>query len=224
MFGGQAAQGRWVDPVADAMVDKYYEKVDNPREADFAIVFINAPASGSGYSVADREKGGNGYVPISLQYEDYTAEYARETSIAGGDPLEAFTNRSYKGKTVSTPNKSHMQLVRDTRKAMGDKPVITVINISRPMVMSEIEGYSDAILLSFGVQNQAILETVSGASEPSGLLPMQLPSGMKTVEEQFEDVPRDMECHVDADGHKYDFAFGMNWAGVIDDARVKKYR
>ena len=117
-----------------------------------------------------------------------------------------------------------MQLVRDTRKAMGDKPVITVINISRPMVMSEIEGYSDAILLSFGVQNQAILETVSGASEPSGLLPMQLPSGMKTVEEQFEDVPRDMECHVDADGHKYDFAFGMNWAGVIDDARVKKYR
>ncbi len=224
MFGGQAAQGRWVDPVADAMVDKYYEKVDNPKDADFAIVFINAPASGSGYSVEDREKGGNGYVPISLQYEDYTATYARETSIAGGDPLEAFTNRSYKGKTVSTSNKSHMQLVRDTRKVMGTKPVITVVNISRPMVMSEIEAYSDAILLSFGVQNQAILETVSGALEPSGLLPMQLPADMKTVEEQFEDVPRDMECHVDSDGHKYDFAFGMNWSGVIDDARVKKYK
>ncbi len=224
MFGGQAAQGRWVDPVADAIVDKYYEKVDNPKDADFAIVFINAPASGSGYSVEDREKGGNGYVPISLQYEDYTATYARETSIAGGDPLEAFTNRSYKGKTVSTSNKSHMQLVRDTRKLMGTKPVITVVNISRPMVMSEIEAYSDAILLSFGVQNQAILETVSGASEPSGLLPMQLPADMKTVEEQFEDVPRDMECHVDSDGHKYDFAFGMNWSGVIDDARVKKYK
>lgn len=224
MFGGQAAQGRWVDPVADAMVDKYYEKVDNPKDADFAIVFINAPASGSGYSVEDREKGGNGYVPISLQYEDYTATYARETSIAGGDPLEAFTNRSYKGKTVSTSNKSHMQLVRDTRKVMGTKPVITVVNISRPMVMSEIEAYSDAILLSFGVQNQAILETVSGASEPSGLLPMQLPADMKTVEEQFEDVPRDMECHVDSDGHMYDFAFGMNWSGVIDDSRVKKYK
>jgi beta-glucosidase len=92
------------------------------------------------------------------------------------------------------------------------------------MVMSEIEAYSDAILLSFGVQNQAILETVSGASEPSGLLPMQLPADMKTVEEQFEDVPRDMECHVDSDGHMYDFAFGMNWSGVIDDARVKKYK
>ena len=224
MFGGQAAQGRWVDPVPAGLVGKYYDKVDNPKDADFAIVFINEPAGGSGYDRADREKGGNGYVPISLQYEDYTAAYARETSIAGGDPYEDFTNRSYKGKTVSTSNKSHMQLVRDTRKAMGAKPVVTVINISKPMVMSEIEPYTDAILLSFGIQNQAILETVSGASEPSGLLPMQLPASMQTVEEQFEDVPRDMACHTDTDGHKYDFAFGLNWSGVIDDSRVRKYR
>ena len=224
LFGGAAASGRWVDPVAESMVSKYYDKVTDPREADFALVFINEPSGGSGYSRADRENGGNGYVPITLQYEDYTAAYARETSIAGGDPYEDFTNRSYKGKTVSTPNKSHMQLVRDTRKVMGAKPAITVISISRPMVMSEIEPYTDAILLSFGVQNQAILETVSGASEPSGLLPMQLPANMQTVEEQKEDVPRDMVCHTDTDGHKYDFAFGMNWSGVIDDARVKIYR
>ena len=92
------------------------------------------------------------------------------------------------------------------------------------MVMSEIEPYTDAILLSFGVQNQAILETVCGTNEPSGLLPMQLPANMKTVEEQFEDVPRDMECHVDADGNKYDFAFGLNFSGVINDDRVKNYR
>ena len=224
MFGGQAAEGRWVDPVPAATINKYYDRVVDPKDADFAIVFISEPAGGSGYDRADREKGGNGYVPISLQYEDYTAAYARQTSIAGGDPYEDFTNRSYKGKTVSTSNKSHMQLVRDTRKAMGAKPVVTVISISRPMVMSEIEPYSDAILLSFGIQNQAILETVSGANEPSGLLPMQLPANMQTVEEQFEDVPRDMVCHTDTDGHKYDFAFGLNWSGIIDDSRVKKYK
>ena len=224
MFGGAAQQGRWVDPVAGSMVSKYFDQVTNPKDADFAIVFINAPASGSGYDVADREKGGNGYVPISLQYEDYTATYARETSIAGGDPYEDFTNRTYKGKTVKTSNKSHMELVRNTRKAMGGKPVITVINISKPMVMSEIEGYTDAILLSFGVQNQAILDVISGAVEPSGLLPMQMPSSMKTVEEQFEDVPRDMDCYKDADGNVYDFAFGMNWKGVINDSRVEKYK
>ena len=35
---------------------------------------------------------------------------------------------------------------------------------------------------------------------------------------------RDMECYQDADGNVYDFAFGMNRGGVIDDARVKKYK
>jgi beta-glucosidase len=215
---------RMTDPVAESMVLKYYDKVSDPKDADFAIVFVQAPASGSGYSVEDRNAGGNGYVPISLQYNDYTADYARETSIAGGDPLESFTNRSYKGKTVSTSNKSQMELVRDTKKAMGNKPVVAVISISRPMVMSEIESYCDAILLSFGIQNQAIMETISGANEPSGLLPMQLPADMRTVEEQFEDVPRDMRCHKDTDGNTYDFAFGLNWSGVISDARTEKYK
>ena len=215
---------RLTDPVAESMVLKYYDKVSDPKDADFAIVFVQAPASGSGYSVEDRNAGGNGYVPISLQYNDYTADYARETSIAGGDPLENFTNRSYKGKTVSTSNKSQMELVRDTKKAMGNRPVVAVISISRPMVMSEIESYCDAILLSFGIQNQAIMETISGANEPSGLLPMQLPADMRTVEEQYEDVPRDMRCHKDTDGNSYDFAFGLNWSGVISDARTEKYK
>ncbi len=30
---------------------------------------------------------------------------------------------------------------------------------------------------------------------------MQMPADMKTVEEQQEDVPRDMRCYQDADGH-----------------------
>ena len=44
------------------------------------------------------------------------------------------------------------------------------------------------------------------------------------VEAQFEDVPRDMKCYVDADGNTYDFAFGMNWSGVISDSRVAAYK
>ena len=33
-----------------------------------------------------------------------------------------------------------------------------------------------------------------------------------------------MRCYRDADGPDYDFAFGMNWSGVISDERVKKYK
>ncbi len=57
----------------------------------------------------------------------------------------------------------------------------------------------------------------SGNYEPCGLLPLQFPSGMETVEAQKEDVPRDMECYVDADGNTYDFAYGLNWSGALND-------
>ena len=50
-----------------------------------------------------------------------------------------------------------------------------------------------------------------------------MPANMDTVEAQNEDVPRDVECYVDADGNTYDFTFGMNWSGVIDDERVATY-
>ncbi len=225
MFGlFMGAPAHWDYPVDRALVVKYYDWADTPEEADFALVLIQEPYPGSGYDVKDRAKGGNGYVPISLQYRPYTASYAREVSIAGGDPKEAFTNRSYKGKTVTTYNESDLDLVLKTREEMGDKPVVVVVNLTRPAVLSELEPWADALLLTFGVQNQAVLDLVSGAAEPSGLLPMQMPADMATVEQQLEDVPRDMRCYQDADGHSYDFAFGLNWSGVIDDARVKKYK
>lgn len=221
-FFGRLSQERWEDAFSADLLQKYYERVSDPEEADFAIVVIDGPTSGNGWSAEDVNKGGNGYVPISLQYNDYTADHAREESLAGGDRLEDFVNRSYRGKSVRTANKADLQTVIDTKEAMGEKPVITVVNTGKPFV-PEFEPYSDAILVSFGCQNQAILDLICGNSEPSALLPMQLPANMKTVELQKEDVPFDMDCYVDVDGNIYDFAYGLNWSGRIDDARVEKY-
>ena len=220
----QQPKGHWEMPVPVEMLSKYFTVVKTPAEADFAIVFVDAPANGTGYDPADVAKGGNGYMPISLQYNDYTATHAREVSLAGGDPLESFTNRSYKGKTVKTSNKDQLDLILKTRRQMGSKPVIVQVDANRPMVMSEFEGVADAILFGFSVQKQAVLDILSGKAEPTGLLPMQLPADMQTVEEQLEDVTRDMRCHVDSEGNTYDFAFGMNWKGVINDARTEKYK
>lgn len=221
-FFGRMSQERWEDAFSSDLLKDFYEPVSDPSEADFAIVVIDAPTSGNGWHVSDVNAGGTGYLPISLQYNDYTAEHAREVSIAGGDRLEGFVNRSYRGKSVKTANKADLQTVMDTKAAMGEKPVITVVNTGKPFV-PEFEPYSDAVLVSFGCQNQALLDLISGAVEPSALLPMQLPADMKTVELQKEDVPFDMECYVDTDGNAYDFAFGLNWSGRINDERVKKY-
>ena len=116
------------------------------------------------------------------------------------------------------------EIARLTEAAMNGKPVIVSIILSKPAIVAEFEKQADAIIANFGVQDQALLDIISGAAEPSGLLPVQMPANMKTVEEQKEDTPHDMECYVDSDGHKYDFGYGMNWKGIINDVRTKKYK
>ncbi|MBO4850655.1 MAG: glycoside hydrolase family 3 C-terminal domain-containing protein [Prevotella sp.] len=221
---GGISEEKTVEPIDLALVKKYFDVVEQPSEADFAICLIQEPSTGFGFSYDDVKKGGNGYLPFSLQYDDYTATDARAVSVAGGDPMEKTLNRSFRGKTVKAYNRDDMLLVAETKKAMGEKPVVVILETGRPVVLSEIEPFADAILVSFNVQHQALLDIISGQSEPSALLPMQMPADMKTVEEQLEDVPRDMRCYQDADGNVYDFAFGLNWKGVIKDSRVKKYK
>ena len=223
-FWNNPIEAREIMPVSRELASKYFDVVDTPAEADLALVFIDSPNSGWGYDMTDIKRGGNGYMPISLQYSDYTARTARAKSLAGGDPFEKSDNRSYRGKTVHTINKGDMDLVIATKKVMGNRPVVVSVNISNPVVMKEIEPYADALFLTFDVQNQVILELATGKHEPSGLLPFQMPADMETVEAQAEDTPRDMRCYTDADGHTYDFAYGLNWKGVIDDERTQTYK
>lgn len=109
------------------------------------------------------------------------------------------------------------------RKRMGTKPVITIVTLKNPMVMAELEPCTDAILVEYGVSPQAVLDVITGRFVPEGLLPVQMPVDMETVENQQEDVAFDMECYQDEEGHTYDFGFGMNFDGVITDERVSRY-
>ena len=222
---GNVSEEKIVDPVAASLVKKYFNITDDPSKADFAIVFVNSPNGGTGYDLEDRKKGNNGYLPITLQYGPYTANDARAKSIAAGDPVidPTITNRSYKGKTVTASNTKDLDLILNTKKLMNGKPVIVSITANKPMIFSEFESQVEGIVMNFGVQNQSILDIISGASEPSGLLPLQMPVDMKTVELQMEDVPHDMQVHIDTENHAYDFGYGLNWKGVIQDARKLKY-
>jgi len=198
-------------PVDTAVVGKYFEVVDSPDRADCAFAFIVTPDN-PGYTKE------NGYQPISLQYKSYTASAARTASIAApGD------DRSYKDKTVTTCTEKHLDMVLETRKAMGEKPVVVFVKTINPAVFTEFEGAADAIVLDFCVQPEALMDIVSGKTEPTGLLPFILPKDMEAVERHNEDIPFDIEPYRDSCGNSYDFAFGLNWSGVINDERTKRY-
>lgn len=221
-FLSALTQDTYLEPAAKGIAGDYFEIVETPEEADAAICFIASPIS-VGYDPADRAAGGNGYVPVTLQYRPYRADSARAHSIAGGDPLEPFTDRGYQGKCNTAANEEDLDIVIETRKRMGDKPVVVSVSVKNPMVMAELEPYADALVTEYGVFPQAVLDVLTGRYEPSGLLPLQIPADMETVEKQQEDVAFDMECYRDSEGHVYDFGYGMNFSGVIADERTKKY-
>ena len=96
------------------------------------------------------------------------------------------------------------------------------------MCFHEIEPYCDVILWSQSNTapdfSSTYTDILAGKTEPTGLLACQMPKDMDAVEAQLEDVPRDMDCYTDSEGNTYDFCFGLNWSGVIDDERTKTYK
>lgn len=193
-----------IDPIEDSMISKYGVRVFTPEEADAALIFIESPSCNC-YSEE------NGYLPIMLQYRPYTAKLAREQSIAGGDPREESVNRSYCGKTAIAYNERDLDLILETRKAMGTKPIIVIAYMPNPIVMAEFEHQADSILAEFGVSREAVLDILFGECAPTGRLPFQLPANMDTVEIQQEDVAFDMQPYVDELGNRYDFGFGLSY-------------
>ena len=188
---------------------------------DLILVAMSAPSQDS-----SQDEAGN-WLPSNLQYGEYTADTAREHSIAADDKGD----RSYKGNTTGrASNYSELELLEYVNTVKGDaKVVVLMAKGSGPsvMVLSEVDPLADAILFYYGDSwffDAALLEIVNGDVEPNGLLPFQMPASMAAIEAQQEDLPRDCECYVDADGNTYDFAFGLNWSGVINDERVETYK
>ena len=127
-------------------------------------------------------------------------------------------------------NYSQLELLQYLNGIKGNAKIVVLMSkASGPSVMvwSEVEPLADAILFYYGSTSwffaESLLDIISGTVEPSGLLTFQMPASMDAVEAQDEDVPRDLECYVDADGNTYDFTFGLNWSGKINDERVQKY-
>ena len=202
-------------------------------DCDLALVFARTPKNTTFWSIT----GGfnmftQEYVPLSLQYGDYVADgpNVREVSIAGRTMEDgSIENETYFGKKALVDNQTDLDMILYAEQNMPEgSKVIVAINAEGKspiagMVVSEFEADADAILYGFNIQNKAFLDIAAGRVEPSALLPIQLPASMDAVEAQLEDVPRDMECYVDAAGNEYDFGFGLNWSGVISDERTEKY-
>ena len=206
-------------------------KTPDLSDVDMVIVGMRSPNNGSLFSKAgiQTKDGKSSFYPLSLQWSSYTADgkNVRKTSIAGDIVDGKQQNRSYYGNTSKIANEYDLTAFNNAYEAVKKTgkniPIVASVNCSGPVILSEIESRCDAILASFSVSDQAIFDIINGKSEPKGLLPMQFPANMDTVEANKEDVAGDLVCYKDAEGNTYDVAYGLNWSGLIDDDRVKTY-
>ena len=52
--------------------------------------------------------------------------------------------------------------------------LVTLVDLNRPAILTELKGISDALLGTFGVSDEAMLDVVFGRHNPSGKLPFEL--------------------------------------------------
>ncbi|MDN6208509.1 MAG: glycoside hydrolase family 3 C-terminal domain-containing protein, partial [Lactococcus sp.] len=207
-----------------------YEQPDNLDDVDLVIAGMASPDNGENFSFAGIKEDSETYYPLSLQYRPYTADgdNVRKESIAGNKKDDGSKeNRSYYGETSDIANEYDLDAVLNAvelaEQSENDIPVVVAMDAKNPVIMSEFEDKVDAIVVGFGISDNAILDVILGDHEPNGLLPMQFPKDMDTVEKQFEDVPKDMEPYKDNEGNEYDFGYGLNYDGAISDERTEKY-
>lgn len=84
---------------------------------------------------------------------------------------------------------------------ISQKPTITILTLGRPPVVPEIDSASIAMIAEFEVEDDIICEMIFGEFNPTGKLPIEIPSSPEAVVKQFEDVPYDSENPLYQYGH-----------------------
>jgi beta-glucosidase len=94
---------------------------------------------------------------------------------------------------------------REMLKLINTKPTISIFTMNRPAVIPEINSSSSALIVDFECQDEILAELIFGKFNPTGKLPIEMPSSVKAVEDQLEDVPHDSKDPL------YRFGFGLEF-------------
>ena len=89
----------------------------------------------------------------------------------------------------------------DLKKLSKTKKVISIVNLERGAVLTELDKLSEALLVDFGTQDHLMADILFGNEKPGGKLPIELPRSQEAANKQMEDVPYDSENPLYNFGH-----------------------
>lgn len=143
-----ATGGRiYVEGIDADVAAQYGEVVESPRDADVAVLRLQAP------------------------YEQ------RETM---------FENFFHAGSLDFADD-----VIAHVREVAAAAPTIVDVLADRPAILTPIVDVAAAITVNWGASAAALLDVLTGAAQPKGRLPFDLPRSMAAVEASRPDVPFD---------------------------------
>ena len=114
-------------------------------------------------------------------------------------PMGRFFHEGTLAFTDSTPGFAEF-----TRLA-SRVPTVAVVYLDRPAILTPLREHARALIGSFGVSDQALLDVLTGRARPEGKLPFDLPASMDAVESQRPDLAHDIAHPL------YRFGYGLRY-------------
>ena len=112
-------------------------------------------------------------------------------------PIDNFLSTIFPNNDLNYDDK----ILNKLKKYSLFSKLITVVDLNRPAILTEVEKLSHGLIGVFGVFDEIVLEVIFGDFNPIGKLPFDIPSSMKEVNEQFSDVPDDTKNPIFKYGH-----------------------
>lgn len=90
-------------------------------------------------------------------------------------------------------------------------PTLTAINMSNPWLIDKIEPNAAAIISTFGVKTESLVDVIRGKFNPTGRLPFTIPANQEAVNNEVGDIPGYDEdptyTYRDKNGNRYVYNF-----------------
>jgi len=147
--------------------------VDTPEQADIAVIAVEAPYAVMGTPTF--------FVPIGPA----AGEGGGGGKRRGGGPLRHEGTLAYEGAANAE------ELVAIQRLVATGVPVVVVIQLDRPAVLSEFIESVAAVVAHYGADDAAIVDVLTGRARPEGKLPFNLSRSMAAVLARRGDTAHD---------------------------------
>ncbi|CCA90697.1 beta-glucosidase (plasmid) [Novosphingobium sp. PP1Y] len=153
----------------------------------------------------------HGLVPVERPEEADFGIVRLAAPWKGEHPQYYYGSRQHEGSLAFQGNDPVYARLREAAEKI---PVIAVVYLDRPAILSQLVPHVSGLVVDFGASDEALLDGLSGKVMPEGHLPFELPSSEAAVENQRGDLPHDSAMPL------FPIGFGLSLTGTANNEKV----